>query len=160
MTAWADIEKDNHHVGDDCQPAHDQPEGAVLGTCAPEPCPKCSHIAVTATGKVLTNAEADLWAAEAEAGFDVIPPDGTPWIRWRFKVNEDDWRPVYAPTPGPWWNTGYGDDYAIVVAFLRPGQDPRAWWPDAHDVSFAEPVDAIVFNDRFPEPDWWKARHV
>lgn len=163
MSGWSDIEKDNHHVGDDCQPGHDQPDGAVLGTCAPEKCPRCQHIAVTATGKVLTNAEVDKWVVEAEEGYDLtelVDHKGpVNWVRWRFKVNEEDSRPLYAPTPGPWWETGIGDGYAIVVAYLRPGQAPKAWWPDAHDVSFAEPCEEITFTDRFPEPEWWKERH-
>lgn len=158
MTTWQEIEKDGHHAGDGCTPGHDEPEGAVLGTCAPDPCPRCSHIAVTATGKVLTNAEVDKWVEEAEAGYDLDQLNPRGWVRWRFKVNEEDSRPLYAPTPGPWWETGLGDGYAIVVAYLRPGQAPHAWWPDAHDVSFAEPCDEIIFTDRFPEPEWWKER--
>lgn len=77
------------------------------------------------------------------------------WRRYRFRANEDDMRPVKWPPPGPWWCTGYGDGYAIVVAYLPPQSNLADYWPEATAVEFTE-EDELSFSDRFPEPDWWK----
>lgn len=76
------------------------------------------------------------------------------WYRYRFHANEDDYRPVAWPPPGPYWCTGYGDGYSTVVAYLPPDEPLTFWWPEATNVD-AEEVDEIVFSDRFPEPEWW-----
>lgn len=78
------------------------------------------------------------------------------WVWARFRADEDDPRPITVPAPGPWWCTGYGDGYSIVVVYLRPGQDVTTWWPEASHIDIQD-VDGIAFSDRFPCPDWWDA---
>lgn len=76
------------------------------------------------------------------------------WYRYRFHANEDDPRPVKFPPPGPWWRTGSGDDYSIVVAYLPPKAKLTDYWPEASDVDRTEEAE-LTFTDRFPKPDWW-----
>lgn len=78
----------------------------------------------------------------------------TPWIRYRFHSSDEDYRPVLFPPPGPYWCTGWGDDYSIVVAYLPQGESLTTYWPDASCVD-EEEVSEIVFNDRFVCPDWY-----
>lgn len=77
------------------------------------------------------------------------------WHRYRFHANEDDPRPVKFPPPGPWWHTGSGDGYAIVVAYLPPKANLTDYWPEAAEVDYTE-ENELTFTDRFPKPDWWK----
>ncbi|HEY6797030.1 MAG TPA: hypothetical protein VI248_20345 [Kineosporiaceae bacterium] len=84
-----------------------------------------------------------------------LPVEGRPsWVRARFHAELDDYRPVRWPPPGPYWCTGYGEDYSVVVAYLRPGDEVTAWWPEASEVEVKE-FDAITFTSRFARPDWW-----
>lgn len=76
------------------------------------------------------------------------------WIRARFCANLDDYRPVKWPPPGPYWCSGYGDDYSIVVAYVKNEEQIKEFWPEATDID-AEEVNEIVFTDRFSKPDWW-----
>lgn len=76
------------------------------------------------------------------------------WLRARFHANPDDYRPVKWPPPGPYWCSGEGDGYSVVVAYLRPEDRVTDWWPEASEVD-TEEADAIVFTGRFPRPDWW-----
>jgi hypothetical protein len=83
------------------------------------------------------------------------------WVWTRFNANGDDWRPVYEvedghPGLGPYWCSGYGDDYAVICAWVRPGEDVTKWWPEAQEIGQGEPR-PITFTDRFPEPQWWAA---
>lgn len=79
------------------------------------------------------------------------------WSRVRFRCNDEDPRPVTFPPPGPFWITGYGDDYATVVAYF-PGavsvNDVLAYWPEADDMDFSG-HDEVTYTDRFPKPEWW-----
>lgn len=75
-------------------------------------------------------------------------------IRARFETNEDDYRPVLWPPPGPFWCTGYGPDSAIVVAYAADEAEILKFWPDAQNID-AEPSDSYFFSSRFPQPDWW-----
>lgn len=78
------------------------------------------------------------------------------WERHRFKANGDDYRPVKFPPPGPYWCTGTALDcsYAVVVAYLPPGEKLTDWWPEADEVE-SEPREAITYTDRFARPRWW-----
>lgn len=76
------------------------------------------------------------------------------WRRYRFSANLDDSRPVKFPPPGPWWETGFGDDCATVVAYLPPQTNLREFWPEAANVEFTEESE-IVFTSRFQKPKWW-----
>jgi hypothetical protein len=77
------------------------------------------------------------------------------WIWCRFYTKEKDWRPVKFPPPGPYWNSGYGDDYNIMVAYFPQGLEDTLteYWPDAYSIDM-EISDAILFTTRFPKPDW------
>lgn len=77
------------------------------------------------------------------------------WLRHRFEANEDDYRPIKFPPPGPYWCTGYGDGHSIVVACLPPEVSVTEYWPEAANVDTQE-VAEISFTDRFPKPDWWQ----
>ena len=85
---------------------------------------------------------------------DLPTQDRPTWMRTRFRALLADPRPVMVPTPGPWWCSGEGEDYAIVVAYLRPDNEVTEWWPEASEITVQE-LPAIVFADRFPRPDWW-----
>jgi hypothetical protein len=78
------------------------------------------------------------------------------WIRARFHANLEDSRPITFPPPGPFWETGFGEDYAIVVAYVRDEAQITEFWPEATHID-AQEVDEIVFTDRFAKPDWWEA---
>lgn len=75
-------------------------------------------------------------------------------IRARFHANEDDWRPVEFPPPGPAWCTGYGEGYSTVVAYVESEDQILKFWPEATEID-TQPCDKIEFSGRFPRPDWW-----
>ncbi len=75
-------------------------------------------------------------------------------IRARFKANEDDFRPVVWPIKHPYWCTGYGDGYAIVVAYADDVAEIKRNWPEASDIE-ADETDGYVFTGRFPKPEWF-----
>lgn len=77
-------------------------------------------------------------------------------IRARFKTNQDDPRPVVWPIKHPYWITGYGDDYAVIVAYADDEAEVLRNWPDAKDID-ADPADEYAFSSRFPQPDWLTA---
>lgn len=78
----------------------------------------------------------------------------TEFVRYRFHANEDDYRPVTFPPPGPYWCTGYGEGHSIVVAYLPDGVPVTDYWPEATKID-AHARGEPVFTDRFPKPDWW-----
>lgn len=77
------------------------------------------------------------------------------WVRYRFHANDVDFRSVIFPPPGPYWCSGYGDGYSVVIAYLPKGIELTKYWPEASNVSSDE-MDQIRFSDRFPEPQWWR----
>lgn len=76
------------------------------------------------------------------------------WLRARFEANLEDSRPVIFPPPGPYWETGFNDKHAIVVAYVLHERDVTRYWPEATNIEF-EKRDEIKFTDRFPKPVWW-----
>lgn len=76
------------------------------------------------------------------------------WIRSRFKANLDDSRPVKWPPPGPWWETGFNDEHAVVVAYTKTKKQVLEFWPEARDID-SEKVAKIEFTSRFRKPKWW-----
>lgn len=74
-------------------------------------------------------------------------------IRARFHVNPDDPRPVNWPIKHPYWITGYGEGYAIIVAFADDEAEILLNWPDATNID-SNPAVNYVFTDRFPRPGW------
>lgn len=80
------------------------------------------------------------------------------WLRIRFKVPGDDYRPVVWPMPGPYWCSGYAGDgsYAVLVAFVRKRSEVKKFWPDAFEIEESGQQNGpITFSDRFPKPDYW-----
>lgn len=78
------------------------------------------------------------------------------WIRARFRANEDDYRSVKWPPVGPYWCSGYGDGYSIVVAYVRSEDDIYVQWPESTHID-AEVGVEIEFCDRFPKPSWYES---
>lgn len=77
------------------------------------------------------------------------------WNRLRFKTKSvDDCRPLVFNTAYPWWCSGYGDDFAVIIAYLPIGESVETYWDDAFDVE-SEPKDSIEFSDRFPKPEYF-----
>lgn len=76
-------------------------------------------------------------------------------IRCRFRANPDDYRPIKFPPPHPYWCTGYGEGYSIVVAYADDEAQIKEFWPEATDLD-SEPKTEYVFTDRFPRPEWFK----
>lgn len=77
-------------------------------------------------------------------------------IRARFKVLDEDYRPIKWPIKHPYWCTGYGGDgRAILVAYADDEEEILANWPDAHDIDISEATE-YTFTSRFPKPDWFE----
>ena len=76
-------------------------------------------------------------------------------IRARFHANEDDYRSVLWPVKHPYWCSGYGSDYAIVVAYADDEAEIYSQWPEATHIE-SEEVTEYQFTDRFPKPDWFE----
>ena len=76
-------------------------------------------------------------------------------IRARFKANEDDYRPIKWPIKHPYWCTGYGEGYSVVVAYADNEKQIKKLWPEAKDIEFTEESE-YSFSDRFPKPDWFE----
>ena len=77
------------------------------------------------------------------------------WVRVRFKANEEDYRPVKFPPPGPYWCTGYSEGHSVVVAYVKDIEQIEEFWPEAEDLD-ADEATEIEYTDRFPQPDWYK----
>lgn len=85
------------------------------------------------------------------------------WVRVRFQANPDDYRPITFPPPGPFWCSGYGDDYSIVIAYLpKENWETRLkeFWPEADEISSVQEKNVIEFSSRFPKPEWWEGEAV
>lgn len=75
--------------------------------------------------------------------------------RYRFKTYADDFRPIVFNPSFPWWCSGYGDGYAVIIAFLPRDEPLSKYWDDAFDVEFTEEKE-ITFSPRFPQPKWFR----
>lgn len=83
----------------------------------------------------------------------------TKWNRWRFKAYVEDYRPIKFPPPGPYWCSGEGDGYHILVAYFpveKTWEDIMEYWPEGTDFDLMKSDCEITFSDRFAKPDWWK----
>ena len=79
-------------------------------------------------------------------------------IRYRFKTySVDDYRPLVdmSKIQMPWWCSGVGFDYAIIVCYLPAGEDLFKYWDDAFDIQ-QEDAEEIAYTDRFIKPSWIK----
>lgn len=74
-------------------------------------------------------------------------------IRVRFHANLKDARPINWPVKHPFWFTGYGEDYTVVVAYADHEAYIYENWPEATNLDVEE-VAEYVFTDRFQKPDW------
>lgn len=79
-------------------------------------------------------------------------------IRARFRANLGDYRSVNWPVKHPYWCSGYGKDYSIVVAYADDEAEILRNWPEATDID-AEEKTEYVFTDRFPKPDWFNKKN-
>jgi hypothetical protein len=77
------------------------------------------------------------------------------WLRVRFNANQDDYRPVTFPPPGPYWCSGYGSDHSVIVAYVKTVEQVMEYWPDALNIDVMQRDVPISFSDRFPRPEWW-----
>ena len=75
-------------------------------------------------------------------------------LRIRFEANEDDYRPVNWPVKYPYWCTGYGENYSIVITYCEDKGYVYQNWPESKNLDIEE-VEKIKFTDRFPKPDWY-----
>ena len=75
-------------------------------------------------------------------------------LRARFHANPDDPRPVKWPIKYPFWVSGRGDGYSIVVAYVDDITELMELWPEATHITHEE-RDAILFTSRFGQPDWY-----
>lgn len=76
-------------------------------------------------------------------------------IRARFKANLHDCRPIKWPIKHPYWRTGEGDTYSIIVAYADDIAEIKTNWPEAEDIE-ADEVTGYEFGGRFPRPSWFK----
>lgn len=74
--------------------------------------------------------------------------------RARFHANENDFRSINWPVKYPYWCSGYGDDYSVVVAYVESEEEIITNWPEANNIDVEE-VDKIIFTSRFKKPDWF-----
>lgn len=75
-------------------------------------------------------------------------------IRVRFHANAGDYRSVNWPVKHPYWCSGHGDGYSIVIAYADDEAEILRNWPEATEID-SEEVDGYTFTGRFPKPDWF-----
>lgn len=78
----------------------------------------------------------------------------TKLYRARFHANESDFRSINWPVKYPYWCSGYGENYSIVIAYVESEEEILTNWPEANNIDLEE-VDKIVFTSRFKKPDWF-----
>lgn len=81
------------------------------------------------------------------------------WDRIRFHANPEDYRPVTWPPAGPYWCSGEGDGYSVVVAYMPHGttdEQLREFWPEASNIDRMQENVDITYSSRFAKPTWWK----
>lgn len=78
------------------------------------------------------------------------------WYRFKTKSIKD-YRPLkdMKEIQCPWWCSGEGTDYAIIICYLPKGIDLFEYWDDAYDID-VEQKEKITYTDRFKKPDYIK----
>jgi hypothetical protein len=76
-------------------------------------------------------------------------------LRVRFKTKHKDYRPAIWPIQHPYWCSGHGEGYHILLAYVDSIEQLREQWPEAYDLD-SEEVTEYQFSSRFPKPDWFK----
>lgn len=74
-------------------------------------------------------------------------------IRCRFKTTHEDYRPAVWPVKHPYWCTGWGDGYWIIVAYADNEEEILTNWPEACDLDSEEVVE-YIYTSRFQKPSW------
>jgi hypothetical protein len=78
------------------------------------------------------------------------------WKRYRFRTKSvEDYRPLIFNRKYAWWCSGFGENDAIIIAYLPIDEDLLKYWDDAHDIEFTE-ENEIIFTSRFPRPSWFE----
>lgn len=80
--------------------------------------------------------------------------DKQPLMRVRFHANEEDYRPVVWPVKHPYWCSGSGDGYSILVAYAESLDEIYRLWPEATEIDIMEYTDKYTFTSRFQRPEW------
>lgn len=78
------------------------------------------------------------------------------YIKYRFKTKAiEDYRPLkdMKDIQCPWWCSGEGTDYAILICYLPIGVDLFEYWDDAYEIEKQE-REEITYTDRFRKPDY------
>ena len=75
-------------------------------------------------------------------------------LRIRFHANPDDYRPVKWPVKYPFWCSGYGEDFSVVIAYVDSVDELMELWPEASNLDIEE-RESITFTDRFLKPSWY-----
>ena len=81
------------------------------------------------------------------------------WDRIRFFTKAGDYRPAIWPPMGPYWCSGQGEDYYVLVGYFPYGttdEKIKEYWPEGYEIDRMQENIDIKFSDRFPKPDWWK----
>ena len=76
-------------------------------------------------------------------------------LRVRFRANEDDYRPINFPVKHPYWCTGYGIGFSVVVSYADSEAYIYENWPEAQGLDIEE-VEGYLFTERFPKPEWFE----
>lgn len=74
--------------------------------------------------------------------------------RVRFRASAEDYRPVNWPVEHPYWCSGHGDDYAIIVSYADDLSYIFENWPEAGYLEI-EQAEHYIFTERFPKPEWF-----
>lgn len=78
-------------------------------------------------------------------------------LRVRFKIADDDYRPVIWPIKHPYWCSGESDTHHILVAYVDDLDEVMVNWPDAEEIDVMEEnVREYHFTARFARPSWFK----
>lgn len=75
-------------------------------------------------------------------------------LRVRFHANPDDYRPIHWPVKHPYWCSGSGDDYSVVISYADDVDYILTNWPEATNMDVEEVTD-YTFTSRFPKPEWF-----
>lgn len=78
------------------------------------------------------------------------------WWLVEFRVNPEDLRPKFFPTPFPFWKAHFGEDYVIVIAFVRNVRQVYGFWKGARGVKTIPHMSKISYSERFQKPDWYR----
>ena len=80
--------------------------------------------------------------------------DDLMWYRFKTKA-VDDYRPLVdmKDIGMPWWCTGYGENFVVIVCYLPKYEELEKYWDDAYDIDSEERTE-IKYTGRFPKPNW------